>query len=285
MTERSRGLILMLVAMLALSPDALFLKLIGADPLDMMFWRGLLMGVAMAAIGLWQARTGMRAYWRRFNVLTVVTGGLFVSVNIGFLIAIHRTTAANALLIIAVTPLLAAVIARLFMNEALHRITWVAIVVILAALAIIVRDSSIHGDPMGDLAALGAAFGIAVFFCILRAQPTIANTQVFMVNGLFAMAIAWIFADPFSMNAEQMRLVIPLCLFLLPLSSFLMSTAPRYLPAAEVSLLMLLESVFGPVLVWLGIGEVPTPTVMAAGAVILIMLSIHTLIVGRTPKS
>jgi drug/metabolite transporter (DMT)-like permease len=284
MTDHTRGLLIMVVAMLTLSPDALMLKLIAAEPLDMMFWRGLLMGVAMAAIGLWQARTGLRAYWARFSVLTVVTAALFVSVNIGFLTAIHRTDAANALLIIAVAPLLAALIGRVFMGEALHRATWVAVVVIVAALAVIFRDSAKFGDPVGDLAALAAAFGIAVFFCILRARPRVSNTQVFMVNGVFAMAIAYVFADPFALSGDQMRLVVPLCLVLLPVSAFLMSTAPRYLPAAEVSLLMLLESVFGPVLVWLGTGELPTPTVMAAGAVILSTLAAHTIVVSRSRR-
>jgi len=284
MSTHKTGLIIMVAGVLALSPDALLLKLIDAEPIDMLFWRGVLMTGVLIFYALWIERTDYSGYAKRFQILTVVLAALHIITNLGFLTAIQRTETANALLIIAVTPLFAAVFGRLFMNERLPRVTWICILIVIAMLGIILRHSASFGDPIGDIAALVTAIGMAVFFCVLRARPSISNTQVFFAYGLMAIPIGFIFGDPLAMTGAQMSLVIPLCAILMPLASILISTAPRYLPAAEVGLLMLLESVFGPLLVWLVLDEVPPPTIMACGAIILITLSVHAALSERTRR-
>lgn len=284
MSTHKTGLIIMSTGVIALSPDALLLKLIGTDPINMLFWRGMLMTGVLAIYALWIERADFKGYASRFQVVTIALGALHIVTNIGFLTAIQRTETANALLIIAITPLFAAVFGRLFMNERLPRITWISIVIVIASLAVILRHSAKFGDPVGDFAAVVTAIGMAIFFCVLRAKPSISNTQVFFAYGLMAIPLGYVFGAPLALSSAQMNLVIPLCAILMPLASILISTAPRYLPAAEVGLMMLLESVLGPLIVWLFLDEIPAPTIMACGAVILVTLSVHALLSERSRR-
>ena len=102
-------------------------------------------------------------------------------------------------------------------------------------------------------------------------------TPAVALGGLLAAAAAWPLAHPLSVSAADLAYLFLLGLAVLPISFYLISLGPRYLPAPEVNLIMLLEIVLGPYWVWLCIGEVPEARAFAGGAVVLATLTLHSI--------
>ena len=134
-------------------------------------------------------------------------------------------------------------------------------------------------------AAVGASLMLATYFTIFRAYPDISRLQVFALSGIIAAVIAAALGTPFDFDPRQMSLTLTLTIFIMPAATLLMTMGPRYLPAAEVSLLILLESVFGPLWVYLFIGEVPSSTTLACGAAILACVAWHSVMIRRRESS
>ncbi|WP_244556532.1 DMT family transporter [Enterovibrio nigricans] len=97
-------------------------------------------------------------------------------------------------------------------------------------------------------------------------------------GGLFTAIIALIAgAEPFSLTLQHALFMLMLCVVVLPCSFLFINIGPRYLPAAEASLILLLEILFGPLLVWLILGEAPTRSVALGAGIILLTLVTYTL--------
>ncbi|MEQ8666402.1 MAG: DMT family transporter [Rhodospirillales bacterium] len=284
MKPHHKGLLLTGSGVLLVSPDALFIRLIDVPPLDLLFWRGLMLSLAMCSLIVIRERRDMRAFLARFSWVVVVAAAISVAMYFFFINAITHTSAANALAILAATPLFAAIIGRVFYAESLSWFTWAAAVAVFVMIAFIVRDSLASGGGIGVFSALGAALSLASFFTLFRLHPDISRLQVFAISGAIAALVCYVMATPFDFDQRQITLTLILTIVFLPAATFLMTLGPRYLPAAEASLLILLESVFGPLWVFLVIGEIPSNTTLACGGAILVCVAWHSVMVNRRER-
>ncbi len=98
------------------------------------------------------------------------------------------------------------------------------------------------------------------------------------VGGLVAAAIALPLADPLSPQGIDIFWIGLLGLVVIPIAFGLITTGPRYLPAPEVGLIMLLETVLGPIWVWIALGEEPPPMSLVGGAIVIVALAVHSLV-------
>jgi len=272
-----RGLLITIGAVLLLSPDSMLVKLLSCDVWTMLFWRSLITGaILLAGLAL--------LYRRRLITLSLESGryGLMSAMiaaagSLMFVNALMRTTAANTLVILAATPLFAALIGYIFIRERISRATLAAIFTVFCGIFLIFTRSLGLGDMVGNLLALGAASlwgGNLVVLRQARAHnmiPAVAFGSLLAIP--FALAGGW----PEAISARDAWLLLLQGSLVLPLSFALITRGSRYLPAAEVSLILLLETLLGPLWVWLVVGESPDLSTLLAGLLILATLVVHSL--------
>jgi drug/metabolite transporter (DMT)-like permease len=284
MKPHQKGILLTGTGVLLISPDAAFIRLIGVPAMDLLFWRGTMVGLVMCLVILLRERGDLPAFIKRFSWAVVLAAAISVGLNFLFIVGITHTSAASALAILAATPLFAAVIGRLFLGERLSWFTWTAALAVLALIAGIAGDALAQSSGVGVVAALGTSIALAAYFTVFRVYPDISRLQVFAIAGAIGAMIAATLGTPFDFTPRQMSLTLVLTVLIMPVSTVLMTMGPRYLPAAEVSLLILLESVFGPLWVLFAVGEVPSPITIACGAAILVTVGWHAVMTGRRER-
>lgn len=269
MSQHLKGLLITFIGVLVISPDVLLVRLIEADTLTKLFWRGLLSGlVILAAFSL----MGHRLRFGRKDWLLAV---VFALGTYCFLYAVEHTQAANVLLISATAPVIAAIIAIVVLKERVSGLTWVGIIGALIGVGIIAAGSArgAGGALIGDLAAFGGAASLAVTFSIARANSEVSMVPAMGLSGLVIAATAGLMAPTLAVTGGDWIWVGLLGGICVPLGFGLLTTGPQYLPAEEVSLILLLEALLGPLLVWLVLGEFPGQAALLGGFVILSVLA------------
>jgi len=272
-------MLLTLAAVFILSPDALLVRLISADAWTLLFWRGLLSGSTLLITLLFLYRQQLLQMFRatgRFGLLSATTAA---TGNIFFVSSLVQTTAANTLVILAATPLLAALGSRIFIKETIPRRTWLAISTAFLGIVILFSGSLASQSVFGDLLACCAACCWAGTLVIVRAARPLNMIPANAFGNLMVAPLVLLGgAAPLSVSAHDFGLLLVLGVLVLPLSYALITLAPRLLPAPEVSLTLLLETLLGPFWVWLVVDESPALATLAGGALILGTLVVHTLV-------
>jgi drug/metabolite transporter (DMT)-like permease len=258
-------------------PDALVMRLIGGDMLALAFWRGLLSGgvflLGLMILARDDIPVGKAWLDGKGLIVTALTAGGVLS----WCAAMEHTSAANALLILAIAPFLAALLSWVILRETIDLATMIAIALVFAGVLIIASGSLGQGRLLGDAFALMNAATIAAYYVTLRTVgrrnmlPHLAAGSV--LGGLLALP----FADFTPVSGTQALLIFLSGAVILPGAAGLLMLGPRYLPAPEVSMITLLEVILGPLLVWAVIGENPGRATLVGGAMIIVVLALHTL--------
>ena len=195
-----------------------------------------------------------------------------------FMVAITLTTVANVLVTMSVAPLFTALLARFMLGHRVQPRTWVAIVVAGAGIAWM-YGASVSADPrhmIGTLVALGVPVAGAINWNILqRSGATVDLVPALLIGALISSAVTLPLALPFHATVHDVGLLAALGVFQLAIPCTLSVRMARLLPAPEISLLALLEIVFGIAWAWLGADEQPAPQVLAGGILVLGTLAIN----------
>ncbi len=284
--EHTRGMLLTLTAVFILSPDALLVRLISVDSWTLLFWRGLLSGSTLLVSLLLLYRQQLVQMIRATGRLGFLSAGAAATGNIFFVCSLRQTTAANTLVILAATPLLAALASRIFIKEKVPRRTWLAISTAFIGILVLFSGSIGSQSLFGDFLAFCAACCWASTLVIVRAARPLNMIPANAFGNLLVAPIVLLFgATPLSVPTTDYGLLLILGILVLPLSYALITLAPRLLPAPEVSLTLLLETLLGPFWVWLVVNEEPTMATVAGGALIIGTLVVHTLTSMRSPQN
>ena len=278
---RRRGYAITILGVIWLSPDALVLRLIGGEAMDVIGWRGGLSVVTLSALLVWRdgASAGRRLAAGGWPMVAV---GLLYGLNsAAFVGAIELSPAADVLVIIAATPLVAALLGWLFLRELPDRVTMAAILLGAAGVGISAVGGVAGGSPLGIALAIATVVLLAGQFTALRYWPQVDNVAAVLVGSALMGAAAWAFADPLAIQGEARGWALLLGLALTPIAFTLVSTGPRYLTSAEVSLMMLLETALGPLWVWLVLDEAPPRTALIGGAVVIAAVALSALAAAR----
>ena len=273
--HRMRGFLLTGLGVLLLSPDSLLVKVTSVSAWTFIFWRGLLLAAAFLLIGL--ARYGRQypAQIRRCGLRGFYCALAFSMSTVGFVTGMKHTAAGNVLVIINTSPVIAAVIAFVIWRERLPLRTWLTILICVAGATLMALGEMGEGEPLGLAMAALTAFALASNLTVARSRPEADMSVMLVFGALLTAAIAASQGGAQAPGWPDMGYILVLCLVFLPAASTLVQTGPRYLPAAEVSLMLLLETVIGSLLVWLVLGEVPPPLSFVGGSLILLTLLIN----------
>jgi drug/metabolite transporter (DMT)-like permease len=268
---------------LLLTFDLPLLRLSFADNWTMVFTRGMFLFIAIA--GAWSigrlARDGGPPFIAGKAGLAVALSSTVG--NIAYIGAVVATQAANVVFLIALTPVIAAALARLVLRESVHNYTWAATACAFLGGGIIASDGLQSGSWLGDALAVTSALCSAITLTIIRGTGEKVATSLALGNLSSALiAVAFFSVAPTTL-AVSGGFGVPAWAWLaingfiaIPLATVLLARGPRVLPSADVSMFFMLETVLTPIWVWLLFGEVPGTTVAIGGMIVVITLISHS---------
>jgi len=197
-----------------------------------------------------------------------------------FSAGIASAPVAIVLLGVATVPIFSALFGLVLMGERTGRATWITIAAVSVGIVLaVIGGHEAAGlsaaTVFGALAGLGVAAALALNFTVLRAQTHLPILLLIGVGAWLVGAIGWTVQGPAAMWEGQVWAIVLTGSVVLPLSFFALSLAARYTPAANVSLLLLLETVLGPLWVWLALGEPITAAMLAGGAIVVGSLAVY----------
>ena len=280
-----KGILITALGVLIISPDGLLTRLILVDHWTLIFWRAVFLSFGMWMLANIVYPTNTWQKYRSLGYRGLAMAMLYSMGTISFIVAITHTSVANTLIILSTTPLSAALIGRVFLKEKISARTWSAIALVALGVYVMSTDTeSAHASLFGDIAAVIGAFFLAAGFTIVRRFPDIAIFPAISASGIVTAMIILPLADPFSVSQSDLGYLIIMGIYVVPLGTALMFLGPKYIPAAEVGLMLLLESILGPIWVWLALGEQPGMRTFIGGAIILSTLALNTIWIMRLSK-
>ena len=250
-----RGLAVPATGVLIITPDSLLVRLIDADAWTILFYRGVFVALSRAIFFAVRFGRTAPAHLMAIGRTGILSGLLAAGSNILFVVSLTLTTAANTLVIVSIAPLFAALHSRIFLKERIAPRTWIAVLVVFIGIAAIFSGSLGGGALIGDLCAIGAALFFAGHLTTLRYAKHLNMVPSVALGGIFTALAVLPLAAPFAVSAGDLALLAVMGLVMLPVALGLIALGPRLIPAPEVGLLILLESILGPLWVWLVVGE------------------------------
>ncbi|MFT4650933.1 MAG: drug/metabolite transporter (DMT)-like permease [Flavobacteriales bacterium] len=282
----TKGILITALGVLVISPDGLLTRLITTDHWTLIFWRTLLMAFGMWILCAFIYPKNTWAKYKELGSSGMAMVALYSMGSIAFIVAITHTSVANTLIILSTTPLSAVLIGRVFLGERIAARSWSAIVLVCIGVLVMSSDkSSANTSLFGDIAALMGAFFLAAGFTMVRRFPSIPIFPALSTSGLVTALLVLPLAQPLSISQQDFGYLLIMGVCMLPVGTGLMFLGPRYIPAAEVGLMLLLESILGPIWVWLVLSEHPGTRSFIGGAIILSTLVINAIWVMRSTKS
>ena len=275
-SDQQKGSSLAFIAVMLITPDSLLIRLSNIETWGMLFYRG--------AIPFVLVLTGLLIFYNKnfLNaLLNVGRTGIFYIVsfsicNITFLVSIQNTNVANTLVMVAMAPMLSAILGAIFLKEIPDNKTWAAIGITFISAIYIFYDSIQLGNLFGDFMGLVTATGLAINAVLVRSAKDRDLLPSAVLGKLCVAIFAFFFVDSFDLVGNDMIYVPLMCVLCVAIPFVLVTIAPRFIPAEEVNLFFLLETILGPIWVWMIIKEQPSIETIQGGAVIILTIAIHS---------
>ena len=276
LNNQQKGSLLAFIAVMLITPDSLLIRLSNIETWGMLFYRGAIPFVVVL-IGL------LIFYNKNFlNALfNVGYTGIFYTIsfaicNITFLVSIQNTNVANTLVMVAMAPMISAILGGIFLKEVPDKKTWVAILITFFSAIYIFYDSIQLGNIFGDFMGLVTATGLAVNAVLVRSAKDRDLLPSAVLGKLCVAIFAFFFVESFDLVGNDMIYIPLMCVLCVAIPFVLVTIAPRFIPAEEVNLFFLLETIIGPIWVWMIIKEQPSIETVQGGIVIILTIAIHS---------
>jgi len=292
MTERRlhrQGLLLAAAGALCWSVGGLLVRATeGAGTWQIVFWRAVFFAATILAVLLWRYRGRIVEPFLAIGWNGIAAAGMLATANTCFILAISYTTIANVLVLQATGPLFAALLGRAFLGEAVPFRLWIVIGACTAGMLYMFANAlgsvSIIGDALGLTIALVMAGNIVA----TRHGRSVDMFPAVAIAGLIAVIISFVVitfkaGSPLAIDVSgrDLAILVALGVFQLGIGFLLFTSATRLITAAEAMLLTLLETITGPIWVWLAIGERPTDRALVGGCIVLGALAINAALALR----
>ncbi|MFM2354308.1 MAG: hypothetical protein RLZZ528_44 [Pseudomonadota bacterium] len=269
-----KGVALVIVAALMWSLMGLLIRLVGdVGTWQVLFYRSLGMIPVLFAVIAWRSGGAPLAAIRATGWAGLLGGAGLVLAFAGAIYAIQSTTVANAVFMFSVTPLMTAVLGAVFLGEPVSRRATIAIGVALVGIFVMVREGLSIGAGWGNLSALASSAGFAVFTVLLRRQHVADHTPAILIGAVLSVAVAATVISAtgtgFAVPPRGIAIAMLMGAVILGVGITIFALGGRAVPAAEMSLLALVEVMLGPVWVWLFLGETASAGTFIGGAILL----------------
>jgi len=277
-SDQKKGMLIAFTAIMFITPDSLLIRLSNINSWNLIFYRGFIPFLVVFF--------GLLIVYKTRLLKEIVSNGwhgvfyaaVFTITNITFVISIENTNVANTLIMVALAPMLSAIISYIFLKEEPDQKTWIAIIITTLSVLYIFYDSLDAGDFLGNFLGLITASGLAIGANIIRSAKKNSLVPSAMIGKLFVALIALLFVDQLELKDGDVVIIPLMCIMCVAIPFVLVTLAPRYITAAEVNLFFLLETILGPLWVWFVIKEQPSLETIVGGSVIVITIAIHSIL-------
>jgi len=279
LTHNRAVLLMVAVALMWSTAGVVTRQLESARSVEVTFWRSFFTLLSLLVIlPLFQGRSVFRKI-RQGDSALWVSGVCWSMMFTFFMLALTLTSVANVLITLSLGPLCTALMARIFIGHRIPGRTWLAIVVAGAGISIMYGAQASTGQLTGTLVALCVPLSGAMNWTVVQHAHAQGHDVDLIPSVLLGALISSVLmlplAYPFQATAQDVGLLAMLGLVQLAIPCTLSVICARVLKAPEVSLLALLEVVFGILLAWLGAHEVPAASVLGGGALVIAALVVN----------
>jgi drug/metabolite transporter (DMT)-like permease len=284
-----RGVVLVLVAGSLWSLMGLGLRQIEAASVwQILFWRSVGMVPVLLAVIWWTSGGKPLTAIRSVGVAGALGGLSLVLAFAGAIYAIQTTTIANAVFLFSASPFVAAVLGWILLGERVRPWTWAAIALAAFGMYIMVREGLETGALAGNIAALLSAVGFGAFSVALRWGKVGDTLPVALLGGVFSILAAGLVlavrGEALAPSGWDIGVSALIGAVILALGMVVYTAASRAVPAAELTLLSLIEVMLGPLWVWLFLGETASAATFVGGGVLLAAVVLNAVMGARSQR-
>lgn len=269
-----RGILQLVASGFFLSTAGIALRLVEqADGWQILFYRSLALSVTILLILVFQKRSRFFDEFRGLGwndcLLAVFLGTGFVA----YVFALLYNTVANALFIFSCAPFVAGFLGWILLGERVATRTWFAIGVAMAGLAVMVGSELAVSHYLGTLLALWIPIAYAASIIAVRRSKRDNMLVALCLAGLVAGGLSAFFVTDYALTPRDLIISLYLGVFQVGVGFTLVVLGSRYVPAAQVGLLALVEPVLAPIWAWMGVGEVPGLATIVGGTIIFLAIA------------
>ena len=260
------------------SSGGLIARLVATDPWTTTLWRCVFASLFLLAFVGLVRRQGVITQWRAIGWPGFAIAACLATASTCFILSLSRTSVANTLILMSVGPWVAGLLGWLILGERVRPRTWLTMGIALAGVVVMVSGSYGAGRLTGDVLAIMMATVFAIATVLVRRHPEIQMTPAASLGATLAFLAAAPMASPLAVSPRDLALLAFFGVAQFGLGFLLFTAGARLIPVAESSLIGMLETVLGPLWVWLLLGEAPGARSIVGGAMILGALVLHTLL-------
>ena len=276
LTNHQKGILLAFIGVMLLTPDSLLIRFITVDTWSLLFYRSLIPGLFLLLCLIVYTRKNFFKFFFNAGKFGLLNSVFITASNIFFILALQNTNVANALVMVSLVPLIAAIISFIFLKEKLDIITNTAILLCLIAVIFIFYDSIGSGRILGDIFGVLTAVAVAGSLVIIRSAPTKNFIPSYVMGKLCTALFASLLVTSFVIGSLDLTYIF-LMIFTVGFSFIFITFAPRFISASEVGLFFLLETALGPIWVWWFISEVPSFNTIVGAIFIVFIIFLHSI--------
>jgi len=251
----------------------------GANLWQILFWRQFFFSIIVVLYLLFSYK---KNFFKSFynSGLPGFIGGLFLSIGFAaYVFSMYTTTVANTNFIITTETIFLALFGYFFLKEKINLITFISIILGMSGVLLIVGSSlSIQSNEqfIGNIVAFIMPISFAILVVIIRKYPNVDMVPAQFIAGILAAIIGYFIAGKLSISPHDLFLALIAGFFQIGFGFILITVGSQTTPAAIVGVLMLTESVFGPLWAWLFINEIPPSSVLLGGGIIIFSILFQT---------
>jgi drug/metabolite transporter (DMT)-like permease len=273
--RRRRGQLYVALAAIAWSTAGVMQRQLTLDTPTQVLGRAAFAAAALLAFVAVVERGRVWSAFRSVGLAGVAVAICVAVASAGFIAALNYTSVARVLFILAVSPVLAALLARVTLGEPISRRTAWALALAMGGIAVMLGAPG-KGSLKGDALSFVCALAFAVMVVITRWRHDVSMAPATCLSQVILVVAFLPFADVATIDGDDLGWLAALGIGQIGLGFALLTVGARLIPAAQVGLITLLEVVLGPFWVWLALDERPTTATLAGGAIVIVAITLQT---------
>jgi drug/metabolite transporter (DMT)-like permease len=288
--QKQSAMLLVLLGGTCMSFVGLCMRLIEtADGFQILMYRSISLCATVALVCCLRRRVGLASFLRGLDGHDVAMGTMLSIAFSTYVFSMLFTSVASTLFILTIAPFMAAIIGWVWIGEKTHPVTWFAMIGAIFGVGLMIGDGIEMGRTFGNLLALVSALCFAVMLVLARRsrkQDVLGGT---FLGGIFAFLIGLVANGVTGIGLEvtprDLGIILFMGAFTIGIGIAFVTWGASYVPAAEVSLLVLIESVLGPIWPWLFLGEALSLMEIIGGVTVMLAVVMMTIFTRKALPS